>query len=292
VVSLGVVGHIAVDRIISADGVRHQLGGPPTYISLITHMLGYPLVAATRVGWDFPKEYASELALRGVEVYVDWTKKTTRFVLDYTKLERGLGYDSLCSNITPSEVKDLPDTCILAPIVEEIPKETLVALGSRTLALDPQGFVRKLLPGGLICLRRWHDETLLRRLSVFKASTRELRLVVGESGWGGLEKLSRLGVLVAIETRGGEGANILSSGKRIVAPAFQGKIIDPTGAGDAFIAGFMSEYASGEDVEWCAAVGSAAASAVVETVGPVVTIGKEELLKRAENLLLSLKILP
>ena len=183
----------------------------------------------------------------------------------------------------------LPDAAILAPIVGEIPVETLRAIKSRTIALDPQGFVRRLESGGSISLQPWCDIELLSRLSVFKASERELRLVAGEGGWVGLKKLARLGVKVAIETHGGEGAHIMYAGGRMIVPAYVGETVDTTGAGDAFIAGFFSAYAFGESVEWSAALGSAAASAVVETVGPRIKIGRTELFERAEKVLVGIK---
>ncbi|HIH88233.1 TPA: hypothetical protein HA344_03365, partial [Candidatus Bathyarchaeota archaeon] len=192
---IGIVGHVAIDRILTSGGVRHQLGGPPTYVSIVTDLLGISLIAATKVGGDFPEEYASALAAKGLDVRasVDQAATTTRFILDYTRPERGLGYESLCSPIEPRDVEGLPDTVIVAPIVGEIPGETLDALEARVLALDPQGFVRRLEPGGVISLRPWRDAGLLRRLSVFKASARELGLVAGEAGWVGLERLAGLG---------------------------------------------------------------------------------------------------
>jgi 2-dehydro-3-deoxygluconokinase len=291
---IAVVGHIAIDRIITRDDERHQLGGPPTYVSLITNLLGTPLKAATKVGGDFPEDYASELASRGLDIRdsIDASAKTTRFVLDYTQRVRGLGYDSLCTPITPKDVAGLPDATILAPIVGEIPQDTLEALESRVLALDPQGFVRKLEPSGSIRLQPWRDAGLLHRLSVFKSSARELRLVAGEAGWAGLQRLNELGVKVAVETLGSEGAHIAYEGRKLIVPAYMGETVDTTGAGDAFIAGFMAEYATGEDVEWCAAVGSAAASAVVETVGPRTKIGRGELFERSEKIRVGIEVLP
>jgi len=282
---IAVVGHVAIDRIITRSGERRQLGGPPTYISLITNLLGIPLKAATKVGGDFPGEYTVELSGRGLDVRgsTDPEARTTRFVLDYTRPERGLGCESLCAPIAPGDVSGLPDVTILAPIIGEIPAETISVICSATLALDPQGFVRRLEPGGAITLRPWRDADLFRRLSVFKASTRELALVAGVGGWEGLERLAGWGVGVAVETLGAWGSRVVQGGRRMIVPAHVGETVDTTGAGDAFIAGFMVEYKAGEGVEWCASVGSAAASAVVETVGPSVKIGKTELLERAER---------
>jgi sugar/nucleoside kinase (ribokinase family) len=294
VVPIAVVGHIAIDRIITCDGTRQQLGGPPTYVSLITNLLGTPLKVATKVGGDFPEGYASELLKRGLDIHgsIDVLATTTRFVLDYTKPQRGLCYDSICTPITPKDVTGMPDAAILAPIVGEIPGETLSAIESYILALDPQGFVRRLEMGGSISLKPWCDTGLLRRLSVFKASARELQLVAGEAGWAGLERINDLGVKIAVETLGSEGAHISYEERKLIVPAYVGETVDTTGAGDAFIAGFMAEYASGEDVEWCAAVGSAAASAVVETVGSSIKISRGELFERAEKLCAGIEVLP
>jgi len=90
---IGVMGHVAIDRIITSDGTRTQLGGPPTYVSLVTDLLDVPLISATRVGGDFPGEYASALAAKGLDIRtsVNQAATTTRFILDYTRPERGLG---------------------------------------------------------------------------------------------------------------------------------------------------------------------------------------------------------
>jgi sugar/nucleoside kinase (ribokinase family) len=290
---IAVVGHVAIDRIITCGGERLQLGGPPTYVSLITHLLGVSLAAATKVGGDFPEAYASELASRGLDIhgFIVPTAKTTRFVLDYTKTERRLGFDSLCDPIDPRDVVGLPEAVILAPIVHEVPKETLTALDSPVLALDPQGFVRRLEQGGSISLHPWLDLDLLHRVSVFKASERELRLVAGVGGWEGIERLAKLGIEVVIETRGRDGACIQHGDRRIIVPAHLGDTVDMTGAGDAFITGFFTYYALGEDIEWCGAVGSASASAVVETVGPSIKVGRSELFERAEKVRSGIRLL-
>lgn len=67
----------------------------------------------------------------------------------------------------------------------------------------------------------------------------------------------------------------------MIAPACASEKVDTTGAGDAFIASFMAEYAISEDLVWCAAVEPATASAVVETVVPSIKINRSGLLERA-----------
>ena len=58
-----------------------------------------------------------------------------------------------------------------------------------------------------------------------------------------------------------------------------------TGAGDVFLGSFMSEYLRGEDPIWCACVGSAMASLVVETLGARIDSSNRDAFHRAEELL-------
>jgi len=61
-------------------------------------------------------------------------------------------------------------------------------------------------------------------------------------------------------------------------------VVDPTGAGDVFIGGFLNEYIRQKDSLWCACVGSAAASLVVEGIGPTFFGEKEEIYQRASSI--------
>lgn len=47
------------------------------------------------------------------------------------------------------------------------------------------------------------------------------------------------------------------------------KVVDPTGAGDAWRGGFISSYCHGFDIEDCLAMGNAVASFAVETYGTI-----------------------
>ena len=73
---------------------------------------------------------------------------------------------------------------------------------------------------------------------------------------------------------------------RYIVPAFEvdRSIVDPTGAGDVFMGGFLFEYLRGEDAPWCTAIGAAAASCVVETAGANLNASVRDLRMRAEEL--------
>ena len=99
--TLTLIGHVAIDRVITIQGERQQLGGPPTYFSLVSELLGYQPKVITKVGADFPEDYIRQLSQTGVDVrdFISADSKTTRFILDYRQSKRRLSVESVCDNI-------------------------------------------------------------------------------------------------------------------------------------------------------------------------------------------------
>lgn len=286
---LVVVGHIAIDRVITADGSRTQLGGPPTYVSLVARRLGLDIGVVTKVGGDLPSSFRWELREMGIDLQGRMVEdaETTRFILDYRGAERRLSVESVCDEIRPEDVRDPPEVVLIAPIVGEVPPSTASTLAeARFVALDPQGFVREIRRNGVVQPRRWFDPDLLERVNVYKSSWEELELVTGEiQPLRGLRKILDLGVEVAIATVGGQGALMLTEDGGFRIPVHGAvRIVDPTGAGDAFMGGFLSEYLNGEEAIWCAVMGAAVSSCIIETAGAVMDASNVEIRMRAEDL--------
>ncbi|TWD83196.1 adenosine kinase [Kribbella amoyensis] len=95
----------------------------------------------------------------------------------------------------------------------------------------------------------------------------ESGLMVQKTGWSHAEILDRVGVRVT--THGGDGVVIENSeGVLAKIPAVPTPgLVDPTGGGDAFRAGYLTGRASGLDHEAAAQVGCTLATTVLETVG-------------------------
>lgn len=76
-------------------------------------------------------------------------------------------------------------------------------------------------------------------------------------------------VPVLVATRSAKGAIASAHGERaIVAAAPVNKVIDTTGAGDQFAAGFLAGYVRGEKLDVCLKRGSIAAAEVISHYGP------------------------
>jgi sugar/nucleoside kinase (ribokinase family) len=83
-----------------------------------------------------------------------------------------------------------------------------------------------------------------------------------------LEQL-RIRVKLAAVTRGAQGSVIVASAEQVSVPAYPvEKVVDTTGAGDQYAAGFMFGLAKGRSLEDCGRLGSLAASEVISHYGP------------------------
>jgi sugar/nucleoside kinase (ribokinase family) len=75
-------------------------------------------------------------------------------------------------------------------------------------------------------------------------------------------------VSTLVVTRGPEGAVAVEKGQRIEAPAAPvDKVVDTTGAGDLFAAGFLAARCRGRDLQACLETGATAAAEVISHFG-------------------------
>lgn len=85
--------------------------------------------------------------------------------------------------------------------------------------------------------------------------------------FGGVELLRRCGCEVVVETLGSQGCRVIHAGGSFRSPAFPTTVVDTTGAGDAFAAGFLFGWLRGRPLEVCARWGNWAASCVIRAAG-------------------------
>ncbi len=112
----------------------------------------------------------------------------------------------------------------------------------------------------------------------------EMKLLAERTGWS-VQDVLRHAFLV-ITTLGAEGSLIqTAAGQTIRVPACPPReCVDPTGAGDAFRAGFFVGYDQGKDLKVCAQMGSVLATYAIETYGTqAYSFTKEEFGKRYEQ---------
>ena len=111
-----------------------------------------------------------------------------------------------------------------------------------------------------------------KHFSIVKASHEDVTLIFG---WDDpLEAARRLlvcGPEIVVITLGARGALVCASEKHTLVPALRCNVIDTTGGGDTYMAGFLSEYLRSADPVRAAQWGSATAAYVIEQTGGVRT---------------------
>ncbi len=272
------VGHFVLDLIISPRIANPQvtLGGPPTFVSLAASKLGTSVGVVSKVGKDFPKHF-SWLRESGVDishVKVAKSASTTSFKLTYNRGRRRLQLRNKAPRIFPEEIPASLHARVIhvAPVVDELSVEILGKLRDRAslLSIDPQGLIREFDENGYMKPKRLDDVTFLQHCDIFKSSLGEIKTMTRCSKLEeAMKNISELGVRIVLVTMGAKGIKAHFGGESYHVSACRPEVLkDTTGAGDAFIGGFISEYIQNKDPVWCCCVGSAAASFVVEGVGP------------------------
>jgi sugar/nucleoside kinase (ribokinase family) len=288
------IGHFSLDsiKLPSSKKPHRLLGGAVAYVSLVTQKLNASAVVISKVGSDFPEIYLKRLSDAGVStsgIVKDPGKKTTSFKLTYNG---DLSSRKLCLKAQgpPITLADLPKTFSakaihVAPIVAEIPYEVVERLRtfSECISIDPQGMTRRFDADGNVTCYAQIDKRILSLVNIYKSSLDEIEVLTAQSNVKkAIEAVHDLGPRIVIATMGAKGSMICVEGATYAVPACKSKpVVDPTGAGDVFIGGFLTEFTRKKDPLWCASVGSAAASLVVEDVGTTFFGEKEEIYGRA-----------
>lgn len=92
----------------------------------------------------------------------------------------------------------------------------------------------------------------------------ELREIEKKTGQRRKEFASEM----TIVSHGAKGSEIFVGSHHIKIPVFKTRAADPTGAGDAYMAGFLTAYEKGHSIADCGLAGSCVASFIVEKQGP------------------------
>jgi sugar/nucleoside kinase (ribokinase family) len=122
------------------------------------------------------------------------------------------------------------------------------------------------------CVDRYRDEflNLMRTgaVDLIFANERELTSLYQTSDFNGAVTALQSDVKLAVVTRSEKGCVVVSrESHELVAAAPIDKLVDATGAGDLFAAGFLTGVAREQDLRNCARLGAIAAAEVIQHLG-------------------------
>lgn len=293
---LGVYGHAALDLIYNSDEFpkpntcvelkerKQHFGGTGANLARIAATLDVRTALACHVGDDFPKAFMESLRESGVDTadVVRLRGKRTPFII-------------LVSDSNHNQIGFVDQGAVLEQ--ERLPIRThttdsskFVHIGTgrpsymlkvakrarrrkKTVAFDPaQELHYVYTPESL--------KAVLENTDIFFANTSELERA--KSYLNLVEDQELLSyVKMVVNTRGGEGSRIITEDDDILVGTIQpDKVVDTTGAGDGFRAGFYAGLSRSLPIEECAWVGASTASFVVESEGSQSTLPTWDMVQR------------
>ncbi len=110
-------------------------------------------------------------------------------------------------------------------------------------------------------------ELLARDVDILFANETEICSLFELGDFDAAAEAARADVALAVLTRSEQGSLVLRGAERVVIAAEPTTVVDTTGAGDAYAAGFLAGYTSGRPLDWCGRLGSIAAAEVIGHYG-------------------------
>jgi ribokinase len=114
-------------------------------------------------------------------------------------------------------------------------------------------------------------KNILKRTEILFLNQKEVSLLTGMEWEDGSFTLLDLGIPMVVVTNGAEGAKLFTEEGVIYSPAKKVRVVDTTGAGDNFAAGFIKSYIEGERHKDCLKNANKIASLCVQKMGGSVT---------------------
>ncbi len=277
------IGHIIKEVIrFPEKEIGPVLGSPAAYSAVTASRLGAKTGVVTRIGMDMPAALLQPLRDAGIDtrgIKIDGEDSRTTVLMYDAAGNKRILYEKVAP---PIQFEDVPPAylaakaALICPMDYEVPLATMQRLAQRGLLLmaDLGGF------GGTVATvhplsGKAEDHAFLKELvqycSVIKASLEDCQYLFGPLQDAGIAGrfLLELGAQTAIITLGGDGSQVFTGEEKLVIPPFPARVIDTTGAGDAFCGAFLVEYLRSRDLRQAARFASAAASLMIEETGGV-----------------------
>ncbi len=268
------VGHITQDLV--SGGV--MAGGSVLYGGVVALHAGIEVEVVTRC------EARAIPADVGLRWSVEFDPATTTFENRYEG--DGTRTQWVHAQAAPIEVHDPSgfDFVHLAPVLNEINLGAWIQTSQNAgvaVAVSLQGILRQLVgkrPWSVVASTEF-DLDQLKGADIVFLSHEDLH---GATEW--LRRL-RKHIPMVVLTNGVQGAQVFAGDALYEVGVFESQVVDPTGAGDAFAAGFLSGFMHGKSIENAAKFGAAAASIMIEHAGIQGAEFLDEMAARAKTVL-------
>ncbi len=293
---LGVYGHAAIDIIYSSGSFpqpntcvelvdrQEFFGGTGANLARMASSLDVKTSLASHVGDDFPNKFKEALNAAGVDTtdIIKVRGQRTSYIIMISDAEHNqIGF------VDQGAVR-LQDTQPLRTHTVDSSKFVHIGTGrpayllkvakrarwrKKTVCFDPAQEIHYVYDPESLKQMLEYTQVLFMNTSELERAKSYLNLEDDR------ELLSYVGMIV--NTLGSDGSRIITDDDEVIVGAITpDMVVDTTGAGDGFRAGFYAGLSRGLPVEECAWVGASVASFVVESVGAQSALPTWEMVQR------------
>jgi len=274
------------------------LSGCSTNAALALAKMGSKARLVGAIGKDYQDHFAGELAKLGIEYRIVESDETGGFSLIYYD---DVGNRTLDLLGRAAAIEPLPaewyrdsEAVLIGPILREVSFENLRQIRKEFAGLffcDPQGLLR----GADEKNRIYHEkvegiEEILGLFDIVKPNELEGHILTGidcrQDPYEAARIIKSWGPKTVIVTLAELGSVVYDGQDMIDVPPYGIDLLDSTGAGDTYMAGFTFEYLkSGGDLRRAGCFGSCTSSVMIENTGPDFSMTEDMIRERQEELL-------
>lgn len=279
------------------DTKTRVLSGCSTNAALALSKLGETVRLVGAVGDDFKDQFIRDLQRYGILHQIIPSKKTGGFSLIYYDDFGNRTLDLLGQAANIGRVKEEwyqdSKAVLIGPILGEILFREIRSIRERfdgLLFCDPQGLLRNVDENGRI----YHEkvdgiEDVLGICDIVKPNELEGKVLTGidcrEDPYEAARIIKSWGPKLVIVTLAELGSIIYDGNEFINIPPYAVNLVDATGAGDTYMAGFTFEYLKTNDLRRAGCFASCTSSIMIEDVGPGFFMTEGMVRERQETLL-------
>ena len=280
------------------DTKERILSGCSTNAALVLAKLGKQVRLIGAVGEDFKAHFVADLKRYGIEPEIHPSKETGGFSLIYYDAfgNRTLDLLGRAANIEYLDFASLSqsEAVLIGPILGEVSFDSIRDIRKNFNGLffcDPQGLLRNADETGRI----YHEKTpgiesALGQFDIVKPNELEGKVLTGidcrKDPYEAARIIKAWGPKIVIVTLAELGSVIYDGKTFIDIPPYEIDLIDATGAGDTYMAGFTFEYLkTGGDLRKAGCFASATSSIMIENVGPDFVMTESMVRERQAKLL-------
>lgn len=271
------------------------LSGCSTNACLALSKLGMDVFLVGCIGRDFFKQFKAQMEFYNIHFSVKESEQSGGFELIYTDAvgNRSLNIlgDAGKIDIFPQKLAS-SDWILFGPILMELDLDYIKHIKNTTQAkifVDPQGLIRFNSEGHIFHKKTDEIEEIASLTDVFKPNELECRILTGIDPRKDYKTPAKIikswGPEVVIITLAEMGSVIYDGSEFFIIPPYLTDVLDSTGAGDTYAAGFIYSLIHGYSYFEAGCFASCVSSIKIEHCGPDFPLTLKETQKRANQLL-------